>query len=98
MKTHCALLRLAHNRNDIDAVIDIFEENKCAIREAIRHWVGRRQTRNWAECYVMLYIASVCQRYDPLQHDPTEWIAVAATEACNSMRLEIKTRKREQAK
>lgn len=48
-KTHDALLCLARNPDDSDAMITVYEENREAIRAAFRRWIDGRKHTNYVE-------------------------------------------------
>ncbi len=74
MTTHEALLRLARNRDDGEALISIYEQSEREVTAAIIRWLGLEDEFERARRGVLLDIALTARFYLPEVHDATDWI------------------------
>jgi hypothetical protein len=65
-KTHDALLYLARNPDDYDAMLTVYQENREAIRAAFRRWIGGRNYRNFVEVGLMVHVCRMASLFDPV--------------------------------
>ncbi len=88
-KTHDALLCLARNPDDCDAMIIVYQENRDAIRAAFRRWIGGRKYRNVLELGMMVQVCKMAYLFDPKKHRAEAWVFERANAYCWNFRTKL---------
>ncbi len=91
-KTHDALLCLARNPDDSDAMITVYGENREVIGAAFRRWIGGRKHKNYVEVGMMLQVCKTAHLFDPKKHRAETWVFQRANAYCWDLRTKVENR------